>query len=91
MNAVAGEQAQAGQPSVELLAFLAEVSQQLAVSVDLTRTLRESSAYVALYLDAEAVTDEGVERMPVDPHLLSHRQTDTADEFDERRLDPGVG
>ncbi len=56
MNAVAGEQAQAGQPSVELLAFLAEVSQQLAVSVDLTRTLRESSAYVALYLDAEAVS-----------------------------------
>lgn len=56
MNAVAGEPAQAEQPSVELLAFLAEVSQQLAVSVDLTRTLRESMAYVARYLDAEAVS-----------------------------------
>lgn len=43
-------------PPAELLAFLAEVSQQLAVSVDLERTLRESSAYVARYLDAEAVS-----------------------------------
>lgn len=47
-----------------LLAFLAEVSQQLAVSVDLTRTLRDSAAYVARYLDAEAasvflVSDDG--------------------------------
>lgn len=56
MNAVAGDPAQAEQPSVELLAFLAEVSQQLAVSVDLARTLRESTAYVARYLDAEAVS-----------------------------------
>lgn len=56
MNAVASEPAPAEQPSVELLAFLAEVSQQLAVSVDLTRTLRESMAYVARYLDAEAVS-----------------------------------
>ncbi len=39
-----------------LLAFLAEVSQQLAVSVDLARTLRDSAAYVARYLDAEAVS-----------------------------------
>ncbi len=40
----------------ELLAFMAEVSQKLAVSVDLSRTLRESVAYVAQYLDAEAVS-----------------------------------
>lgn len=39
-----------------LLAFLAELSQQLAVSVDLARTLRESAAYVARYLRAEAVS-----------------------------------
>ncbi|MCX7562712.1 SpoIIE family protein phosphatase [Xanthomonadaceae bacterium XH05] len=44
------------QSSVELLAFLAEVSQQLAVSVDLTRTLRESATYAARYLEAEAVS-----------------------------------
>lgn len=40
----------------ELLAFMAEVSQKLAVSVDVSRTLRESMAYVADYLDAEAVS-----------------------------------
>lgn len=60
MNAVAASpvvaSTRADQPSVELLAFLAEVSQQLAVSVDLTRTLRESAAYAARYLDAEAVS-----------------------------------
>ncbi|NLB14617.1 MAG: hypothetical protein GX826_11470, partial [Gammaproteobacteria bacterium] len=56
MNAQAGSAVQdpaaAPLPPAELLAFLAEVSQQLAVSVDLERTLRESSAYVARYLDA---------------------------------------
>ncbi len=40
----------------ELLAFMAEVSQKLAVSVDVSRTLRESMTYVADYLDAEAVS-----------------------------------
>ena len=39
-----------------LLTLLAEVSQQLAVSVDLTRTLRDSAGFVARYLDAEAVS-----------------------------------
>lgn len=51
----------AGAPAVAsapqgLLAFLAEVSQQLAVSVDLSRTLRDSADFVARYLDAEAVS-----------------------------------
>ncbi len=40
----------------ELLSFMAELSQKLAVSVDLTRTLRESVAFVADYLEAEAAS-----------------------------------
>lgn len=42
--------------SQDLLAFMAELSQKLAVSVDLARTLRESVSYVTDYLDAEAVS-----------------------------------
>lgn len=38
----------------DFLPVLAEVSQQLAVSVDLQRTLRESVAYITEYLKAEA-------------------------------------
>jgi sigma-B regulation protein RsbU (phosphoserine phosphatase) len=38
----------------DFLPILAEVSQQLAVSVDLGRTLRESVAYITGYLKAEA-------------------------------------
>jgi sigma-B regulation protein RsbU (phosphoserine phosphatase) len=38
----------------DFLPILAEVSQQLAVSVDLQRTLRESVAYITQYLEAEA-------------------------------------
>lgn len=38
----------------DFLPVLAEVSQQLAVSVDLQRTLRESVAYITSYLQAEA-------------------------------------
>ena len=38
----------------DFLPILAEVSQQLAVSVDLGRTLRESVAYITSYLQAEA-------------------------------------
>lgn len=38
----------------DFLPILAEVSQQLAVSVDLQRTLRESVAYITQYLGAEA-------------------------------------
>ena len=55
MNVAAGAPATVSAPQ-GLLALLAEVSQQLAVSVDLTRTLRDSAAYVARYLDAEAVS-----------------------------------
>lgn len=40
----------------ELLAFMAELSQKLAVSLDLSRTLRESVAFVADYLEAEAAS-----------------------------------
>ncbi|MCB1568446.1 MAG: SpoIIE family protein phosphatase, partial [Xanthomonadales bacterium] len=40
----------------DLLAFIADISQKLAVSVDLTRTLRESTRFVAEYLEAEAVS-----------------------------------
>jgi len=60
MNAAAdqaaADPAQSVLRPVELLTFMAEVSQKLAVSVDLSRTLRESTAYVAEYLDAEAVS-----------------------------------
>jgi sigma-B regulation protein RsbU (phosphoserine phosphatase) len=38
----------------DFLPILAEVSQQLAVSVDLSRTLRESVGYITSYLQAEA-------------------------------------
>jgi phosphoserine phosphatase RsbU/P len=38
----------------DFLPILAEVSQQLAVSVDLQRTLRESVGYITSYLGAEA-------------------------------------
>lgn len=38
----------------DFLPILAEVSQQLAVSVDLQRTLRESVGYITSYLQAEA-------------------------------------
>jgi sigma-B regulation protein RsbU (phosphoserine phosphatase) len=38
----------------DFLPILAEVSMQLAVSVDLQRTLRESVAYITQYLEAEA-------------------------------------
>ena len=38
----------------DFLPILAEVSQQLAVSVDLQRTLRESVGYITAYLQAEA-------------------------------------
>lgn len=60
MNTTADQTVADSAPSVlrpvELLTFMAEVSQKLAVSVDLSRTLRESTAYVAEYLDAEAVS-----------------------------------
>ncbi len=38
----------------DFLPILAEISQQLAVSVDLQRTLRESVGYITTYLQAEA-------------------------------------
>lgn len=40
--------------TADFLPFLAEISQQLAVSVDLERTLRESVGYITSYLQAEA-------------------------------------
>lgn len=40
----------------DLLSFIADISQKLAISVDLSRTLRESTRFVADYLDAEAVS-----------------------------------
>ena len=47
---------------VDFLPVLAEVSQQLAVSVDLQRTLRESVAYITEYLKAEAAAVFMVDR-----------------------------
>ncbi len=43
-----------GRIAEDLLPFLAEVSQRLAVSVDLERTLRESVGYITQYMQAEA-------------------------------------
>ncbi len=40
--------------TLDFLPILAEISQQLAVSVDLERTLRESVGYITSYLQAEA-------------------------------------
>ncbi len=47
-----GESAGAG----DLLAFIADISQKLAVSVDLNRTLRESTRFAVEYFEAEAVS-----------------------------------
>jgi sigma-B regulation protein RsbU (phosphoserine phosphatase) len=40
----------------DLLAFIADISQKLAVSVDLNRTLRESTRFAVEYFEAEAVS-----------------------------------
>lgn len=54
MSAIAPVLPEPAQVPRDFLPILAEVSQQLAVSVDLQRTLRESVAYITQYLEAEA-------------------------------------
>ena len=44
----------------------------------------------AVDLDGEPFADHTVERMAVDPHLLSHVNADRAHPFDEDRLGTGV-
>lgn len=54
MNATVPAPEVRGALPADFLPVLAEISQQLAVSVDLQRTLRESVGYITSYLQAEA-------------------------------------
>lgn len=45
----------------------------------------------SVQLDREAITDQGIQRVPVDPHLLDDDHPDRAHQDDEVGLEPGIG
>ncbi|WP_431804266.1 hypothetical protein [Microbacterium sp. bgisy203] len=44
-----------------------------------------------IQLDDETLTEQSVDGVAVDPHLLAHRDTERCHERDEPRLEPGIG
>lgn len=65
---------------------------QSSVSLDVAPSILGAAVMgESVQLDREAITDQGIQRVPVDPHLLDDDHPDRAHQDDEVGLEPGIG